>query len=255
MLIKSEGIVLRSREYGEADLIVTYLTAERGILRAFARSPRKIKSRFGSSLEPLTHANISLLGKEHSMPKIIQSDIINSFQQLKENLQDFIYLSKLIEIILSLIPEGIPNKKLFSFFLNALNLIKSSDQKTKNSLYLIIQVRLLAMIGYAPRLKGCGKCGKRSLDFYPCSGTTLCNTCAITPEKTKEPPLRITNKVINFYTHSIEWPIKLTRRLRPSRETLSELSTLLERHLNCLLNKKLLTSKFLFHEKGSGLES
>ena len=56
MLQRTEGIVLKTNPFGEADLIVTYLTRDYGILKTFAKSPRKIKSRFGSSLEPLTYS-------------------------------------------------------------------------------------------------------------------------------------------------------------------------------------------------------
>ncbi len=54
MLKRTEGIVLRTIPFGEADLIVTYLTPDFGIIKLFAKSPRKTKSRFGSSLEPLS---------------------------------------------------------------------------------------------------------------------------------------------------------------------------------------------------------
>lgn len=245
MLIRTEGIVLRTQRYGEADLIVTCLTSSNGIIKAFARSPRKTGSRFGSSLEPLTHARISLWGKEQSTPKITQSDIINSFHNLRENLKDFINMSKFIEILISLIPEGIPNKRLFSFFLNTMNFMESSGEKVKDTLYLISQIHLLSLLGYAPRLNGCGKCGTKSLDFYPCLGTILCDKCAITPVVGKEPPLRVTVKVINFYSHSIRWPLYTSNRLKPPHKTISELSYILDKHLNCLLGKKLMSSEFL----------
>jgi len=63
MLKRTEGIVLKTNPFGEADLIVTCLSKDYGILKTFAKSPRKIKSRFGSSLEPLTHSKISFWGK------------------------------------------------------------------------------------------------------------------------------------------------------------------------------------------------
>lgn len=245
MLITTEGIVLKTQGYTEADLIVTYLTLSKGIIKTFAKSPRKTKSRFGSSLEPLTHAKITLWGKEQSMPKITQSDILNSFQCLRENFQDFVNISKLTEILISLTPEGIPNQRLFLFFLNIMNLLESLGQKQKDALHLISQIRLLAVLGYAPRLKGCGKCGVKGLDFYPNSGTILCKKCVITPPGKKELPIKVTNKVIHFYSHSMGWPIHASTRLRPSQETISELSALLEEHLNHLLNKKLLSSEFL----------
>lgn len=244
MLVRTEGIVLRTQKYGEADLIITYLTPERGIINAFAKSSRKAKSRFGSSLEPLTHAKISLLGKEHSMPKITQSDIITSFHQIRENYQDFINISKLSEVLISLTPPGIPNKRLFRFFLDILDLIKSAGEGSKEVLYLIAQIRLLVLAGYAPRLKGCGRCGRESLDFYPDSGTTLCSRCA-SRDKAGDSFIRITNKTAQFYKHCIEWPADTLNRLRPCRETLLELSTLLDKHLNYLLNKRLYSSEFM----------
>lgn len=245
MLTRTEGIVLRTQKYGEADLIVTYLTSGKGIIKAFAKSPRKTRSRFGSSLEPLTHARISLWGKEQaSLPKITQSDIVNSFHQIRENLQDFIGISKLVEILISLLPEGIPNKRLFSFFLNVLHTIMSSEQESRDALHLISRIRLLAAIGYAPRLKGCGKCGDRSLNFYPDSGATLCGRCANTPAGGGKPFMRIHDNTIRFYAHSIEWPVHISNRLKPHQEILTELSTLLDKHLTYLLSKKLLSSEF-----------
>ncbi|HDH06400.1 MAG TPA: DNA repair protein RecO [Nitrospirae bacterium] len=242
MLTRTEGIVLKTQKYGEADLIATYLTSDKGIINAFAKSPRKTKSRFGSSLEPLTHAKISLWGKEQSLPRITQSDITNSFRQIRENYRDFVNISKLVEILISLTPAGIPNTRLFSFFLNILHIVKSSEHELKDALHLITRIRLLAMIGYAPRLKGCGKCGEKSLDFYPDSGTTLCGKCAVTPDRAGKPFMRINNKVIHFYTHSIEWPINISNRLKPGRDTLYGLSGLLDKHLTYLLSKKLQSS-------------
>jgi len=245
MLTRTEGIVLKTQKYGEADLIVTYLTSDKGIIKAFAKSPRKTGSRFGSSLESLTHARISVWGKEQaSLPKITQSDIINSFHRIRENYQDFVSISKLVEILISLTPGGIPNKRLFSFFLNILHTVMSSEQESRDALHLIPRIRLLAAIGYAPRLKGCGKCGDRSLNFYPDSGTTLCGKCAGTPAGEGKPFMRINDNTIRFYAHSIEWPVHISNRLKPRREILTELSTLLDRHLTYLLSRKLLSSEF-----------
>ncbi len=245
MLTKTEGIVLKTQKFAEADLIVTFLTLSRGIIKVFAKSPRKTKSRFGSSLEPLTHTKITLLGKEQSMPRITQSDIINSFQSLRENFKDFLYMSKLAEILLSITPEGIPNQNLFLFFLNTMYILKSLGQRQNDVIYLISQIRLLAVLGYAPRLKGCGKCGTKGLEFYPHSGSILCKKCALSSKGERKSPIKITDRVVRFYSHCVGWPIHASTRLRPSRETISALSVLLEEHLTYLLNKRLMTSEFL----------
>lgn len=264
MLTTTEGIVLKTQKYAEADLIITHLTLSRGIIKTFAKSPRKTKSRFGSSLEPLTHAKITMVGKEQAMPRIIHADILKSFHTLRENFHDFVNMSKLAEILISLMPEGMPNKKLFLFFLNIMILLESLNpvrktnsslpvrqtgngvnQKQKDSLYLISRIHLLALLGYAPRLKGCGKCGIKSFDFYPDSGTTMCKKCAIARIEKKVSPIKITDSIVKFYSHCLGWHIQTSIRLKPPKEIISTLSALLEEHLNHLLNRRLMTSEFL----------
>ena len=56
MLYKTEGIVLKSTEFKEADKIVTIYTKNYGKISAIAKGVRKIKSKFESSLEILTHS-------------------------------------------------------------------------------------------------------------------------------------------------------------------------------------------------------
>ena len=244
MLTKTEGIVLKTHKYGEADLIVTYLTPDKGIIRAFAKSSRKTKSKFGSSLEPLTHAKISLMGKEQSLPRITQADIVTSFHQIRESYNDFINISKLSEILMSLTPDSTPNSKLYAFMLSILQFIKESDQEQKDALHIICRIRLLAMVGYAPRLSGCGRCEGNTLDFYPDAGTTLCRKCAATPDHKGGPFMRINNKAVHFYAHSIEWPINISNRLKPGADTISELSGLIDKHLTHLLSRKLHSSGY-----------
>lgn len=245
MLTSTEAIVLKTQSYTEADLIVTYLTPGSGIIKTYAKSPRKTKSRFGSSLEPLTHAQISLWGKEQTMQKITQSDILHSYQSVRENFHAFIHISKFTEILVALTPEGAPNRKLFSLFLGILNLLDSAGRESRDSLYQIAQIRLLTVLGYAPRLKGCGKCGSRSYLFYAGAGSTLCSSCALKPMTGATPPVRVTDKTIQFYEHAIDWPISTAQRLRPSPDTVAELSAVLDAHLSHLIDRKLNTIDFL----------
>ena len=58
-LYKVEGIVLRRRNLGEADRLVTILSRDRGKLTVVARGARRPRSRLGGRLEPATRAVIS----------------------------------------------------------------------------------------------------------------------------------------------------------------------------------------------------
>ena len=92
MLKRTEGIVLRTFPFGEADLIVTHLTPDLGIIKSFAKSSRKTRSRFGSSLEPLTRSRISLFGKEDAVPLFYEYFRINGEKMRTQAKKPFFFL-------------------------------------------------------------------------------------------------------------------------------------------------------------------
>src|SRR5213596_4087625 len=57
---KTEAVVLRSFRLGEADRVLHLYTLERGRVGAVAKGVRKMKSRFGARLEPLSHVELML---------------------------------------------------------------------------------------------------------------------------------------------------------------------------------------------------
>ena len=57
---KTEGVVLRSIRFGEADRILHLYTAERGRVNAIAKGSRRPKSRFGGRLEPFFRLDLML---------------------------------------------------------------------------------------------------------------------------------------------------------------------------------------------------
>jgi len=75
-MLKTPAITLKSRKWGEADRIVTFYTIRFGKLRGVARGARRMKSRFGSALEPFVHCDLNLFEK-HNDPlyRITQADI------------------------------------------------------------------------------------------------------------------------------------------------------------------------------------
>ncbi len=54
------AIVLSVRNYGEADLLVTFLTPSRGLLTGMAKHAKKSRRRFAHCLEPLNRVDFFL---------------------------------------------------------------------------------------------------------------------------------------------------------------------------------------------------
>ncbi len=271
MLQRTEGVVLRNIPFGEADLIVTYLTPDFGLLKLFAKSPRKIKSRFGSSLEPLTRTRISFWGKEDTaLPRLTQSDIIHPFHLIRDTLNCFLKVSEIIELTISFIPERDANKKVYSLLLNTLHDIENDQNRTNmsyrdtkdngsnplsppfskrgkgglSSANLMInhyKIKFLKLVGYAPKLDACGRCGKIGYSFYTSHGSILCEACA----RGIDSSIRLSPAVLKLYADLLAWDTAKIKRIKPSDMLLSELSEIMNMHIKYILAKPLKSEAFI----------
>jgi len=239
MLKRTEGMVLKTTPFGEADLIVTYLTYDFGIIKTFAKSPRKIKSRFGSSLEPLTYSKIAFWGKEDAnLPRLTQADIILPFNSIRERLNCFLKISEIIELTVNLLPEHEANKKIFALFLDVLKALG----KDCNALLTVMmyKIKFLDFAGYAPRLDGCARCGKSGFSFYVSHGAILCGDCAAGADA----HVKLSQGSIKLYESLRKWNNSLTGRIKPSGNLFAELSGMLNDHIRYTLSKPLKSMAF-----------
>jgi DNA repair protein RecO (recombination protein O) len=243
MLKQTEGIVLKNFPFGEADLIVTYITRDYGLLKVFAKSPRKIKSRFGSSLEPLTCSKISFIGKEDaSLPRLTQSDIIRTFHTLRDNLKCFLSISEVLELNLNFLPERDVNNMAFKLLFDMLSRLESD---CSNKLYyLYYKIRFLEIVGYLPRLDTCGKCGDRvrdnstsqrfsgsSIHFYVSHGSIICGRCI----NGSDGSIKLSKGVLNFFTSFVKWHPSNINRIRVPEFFLSEMANIINSHIAYIL--------------------
>jgi DNA repair protein RecO (recombination protein O) len=241
LLKRTEAIVLKTCPFSEADLIVTVLTRDYGLVKTFAKSPRKTKSRFGSSLEPLTYSNISFWGREDAdLPRLTQSDIIRPFQSIRDRIDCFFRVMEIVELTVNLLPEREPHRDIFDFFVSVLLMIEG-DNSSDNGLRkaLLYKIRFLDMTGYGPRLDGCARCSRSGYNFYISHGSIICGTCA----KGMDAPMRLSPGVIKSYEILRRWDIAKTDRIRLSPALLSELSGMLDTHIQYTTAKPLKTLK------------
>ena len=268
MLTRTAGIVLRTIPFGEADLIVTYLTSDHGLVKAFAKSPRKIKSRFGSSLEPLTHARISFWGKEDAaLPRLTQSDIIDTFHPLRDKIHCYLKVSEIVELTLCFVPERDANKRVYSLLVDTLKAMEKEQSpasermihavpsvsnqgkgvSTEDLILSQYKIRFLELAGFAPKLDSCGRCGKSGYSFFLSHGAILCEECikaleSITPGNGSA--IRLSPAVARFYNDLLTWDAMKIKRLRPSETLYAELSRVLNAHIQFILAKPLKTRTF-----------
>ncbi len=232
MLTRTRAIVLKNLATGEADLIVTYLTEELGLIRAFAKSPRKTGSRFGSSLEPFSFVRISLFGKEGTgLLRITGSDIIEPFQEIREDLKKVFSLAPVINLTERLLPEREPEKKSFSLLLLTLRHIRDSGPEASVILCLYYMVRFLDLHGFSPKLDHCTGCSRDTATYQISQGSLYCAECASQYKNEGSVSIRISEGTKRLYYALLKWNIKSILRIKVSPAILDELIQLLEGHI------------------------
>ncbi|HXN06815.1 MAG TPA: DNA repair protein RecO [Nitrospiria bacterium] len=235
-LLETEAIVINSLKLGEADKLITFYTEKKGKVKAVARGARKLKNRFGSSLEPFSHVRLIVFEKKRTiLGRIVQSDIIGSFQRLRENYLHILNASHLCRLISVFSPEEDPSPTGFRLLLCALEEVKRGG--ASSALINLYQFKFLSYSGYALRLDGCVKCGDLPpvIRFAPVMGGVVCQTCLKGMTGLNTVPVSRGTVALLKQTERLE--PELLSRMKPSSEATTELRQILEVFIFHILGK------------------
>lgn len=158
-LHESEAIVLQSYPLGEADRLISFLSRTMGRMRGVAAGARKPKSRFGSTLERLSHVRIWFHEREtRELVRISQCEIIESFIDAFRDYPSSIALALFSEITQSVLPDREVADANFRLILLASQAIKRTAKPELPLAYFALWSVKLG--GWLPVLDRCAKCGR-----------------------------------------------------------------------------------------------
>jgi DNA repair protein RecO (recombination protein O) len=163
-LLETEAIVLRTYNLAEADKIVVCFTRTSGLIRAVAQGCRRLRNRFGASLEPFTLLNITCYLKEHQeLISLRQTEILKSNFVLMGNAEILAGLAYMGDLIIEFSPPYQPNEKLFRMVKACVDAIADSPGELQAVLR-YFEIWLLKLEGFLPDIKRCGECHKHFVD-------------------------------------------------------------------------------------------
>jgi len=116
---KTEGIVLKRVNYGEADRILTVYTKHYGKIRVMAKGVRKLTSRKAGSLEVFNQAVLFLV-KGKNMDLITEAQTVNLFSSWRKDLLKVGVAYYLCELVDKLTPEEQPHPAIFNYLRDSL---------------------------------------------------------------------------------------------------------------------------------------
>jgi DNA repair protein RecO (recombination protein O) len=184
----SEAIILQSYPLGEADRLVSFLSRSMGRMRGVAAGALKPKSRFGSTLERLSHVRIWFYEREtRELVRINQCELIESFVGAFRDYESSVALNLLAEITEVTAPEREPSDPTFRLLLLAAQQIKQKREVDLPLAYFTLWT--LRLGGWLAPLDRCARCGRElgegaayenpQVPGFSCSACRGTGMCAI----------------------------------------------------------------------------
>lgn len=140
-----EGIVIKRRNFGEADRILTVITRDLGKIHIKASGVRKITSRRSAHVELLNNSILGLY-KGNGFPILTEAKMLDDFSSIKSDLNKMGLAYHLCELVDGLCPE---NQEQYAVF----NLLKKTLQRFSQDDEIAIvvhefEIELLSILGY-----------------------------------------------------------------------------------------------------------
>jgi DNA repair protein RecO (recombination protein O) len=155
----SRSIIMRTKEFGETDLLVTYFTLDKGRLKGVAKGARKSRKRFANCLDLFCLVDLEYSLKiEGGLYFLNSGKLINAYPGLRS---DFAILSKasyMVELTEILFPLGVADRNMFELLRGSLDSLSKGERT--DIISILFEVRAMALGGYAINFDRCSICGR-----------------------------------------------------------------------------------------------
>jgi len=175
---RTEAVVLRRQDLGEADRILTLYTPRHGKVRAVAKGTRRPQSRLAGHLELFTRSTL-LIAQGRDLDIITQAQTLDAFRGLRDDLLRLTCAGYVGEVLDRLTPEREENEPLFGLLVVTLGRLASQPHPERA--VRLFEMQALCLLGHRPQLVRCAEC-QHLLEpvpsFYsPPAGGVLCPAC------------------------------------------------------------------------------
>ena len=179
MRLTTDGLVLAALNMGDNDRIVTILSGDTGVTRAYAGGARKPGSRQSASTELLCYSRFVLF-KNKERYSVDSADTNKIFFGVRQDIEKFALASYLCELSADTSPAEEKAPMQLQLLLNCLHLLETG-RRTPDFLKPVFELRQISLSGYQPDLVACRSCGcyaGEDFRLLPGGGELLCGRCA-----------------------------------------------------------------------------
>lgn len=239
MTTTTKGLVIREQTIGESDRLVTLLTADWGLVRAFVRGAKQMKNRLASSTSLFAYSDFSLYRGRDAFT-VDNATPIEVFFDLRKDIERLAIAQYFAQLAYELGEEEQPAPEMLSVLLNSLHLLCNSSKDIR-IIKSAVELRLLSLGGYMPNILACANCATYETDimyFDTLDGCIYCENCK------KAGAIICPKNVITAIRFICLTEPKKIFSFSLSDENLNLLSDISEKYLLTRIQKKLPTLAF-----------
>lgn len=179
MKYETDAIVLKVHDSGESDRILTLLSPEFGIIRAFANRSKKINSKMQSATQALCLGHYTIV-KYNNSESVSDAYCKEVFFGLRNDITKLALSQYFCAIAMEAVKEDEECEDVFRVLLNSFSFLEKS-RRSEACLKAITELRLLCFAGYMPSVFECALCKSKTAESYVfniAAGNILCDKCS-----------------------------------------------------------------------------
>ena len=244
-LKKTEAIILRTRDLGESDLLVSFFSAQYGNLKGIAKGARRSSKRFVNSLSTFSLGHIEFREKRSGDLVFLEScELLDGFPGIRADYRLLLKASYMVELTEILFPSNVPSLGMFDILKLAFGAL--SNGRGSEECMLAFRARAMKTGGFGINLSRCSRCtrqykGEGRALFSPLDGSIVCMACeretALMPGMEPE-----TVRVLHELQSSDQL---LPEAVKLNESTIRELKAVLKAHIEHCLGRQLKSAKYL----------
>jgi DNA repair protein RecO (recombination protein O) len=156
--IASAAYVLRTRQYGELDVIATLLTETHGKVTGIAKAAKHSRRRFGGTLQPFVHVRAVFRQRPHGdLVFLVRCELLDALGTFSADVDRFAAGSYVLDLVDHMTVGRDSGHEIYRLLHEALVLLDRGAPP--ETLLRAFELHLLAASGYEPALDRCRSCG------------------------------------------------------------------------------------------------
>ena len=164
MFLKTDGLIIKENFYSEKDKIITILTRNNGLIRAFAKGCRNVKHKNFSDIQFLNYSDFTFFFKGETYT-VNEAQLKMSFFYLKKDFESLILAQYFCEIIINLVKENMESENILKLTLNSIYAL-TNNKFNKRIVKSVFEFRLLKLLGYQPNFLECKFCKDTNINEF-----------------------------------------------------------------------------------------